>query len=86
MSPLLTLADNGKPVHPCIRTAMMQTDSIPPPKVQPVEPVEKPVTEVIKEVPKARKQAIPVPVTLKVKPVIKVIKPQIVKPVIKILH
>jgi len=40
--------------------------------------------EIIKAVPKARKQAIPLPVKLQVKPV-KIIKPKIIKPVIKIL-
>jgi len=40
--------------------------------------------DIIKVVPKARKQAVPIPVKLQVKPV-KVVKPKIIKPVIKIL-
>ena len=40
--------------------------------------------EIIKVVPKARKQAVPIPVKLQVKPV-KVVKPKIIKPVIRIL-
>lgn len=45
-------------------------------------------TEVVKVIPKARKQSIPVPVKVNIQPV-KIIKPKIktvVKPVIKILH
>lgn len=45
---------------------------------------EKPVTAVIKEVPKARKVAVPRPVTVKVKG-LKVVKPKIIKPVLKVL-
>ena len=65
------------------------TDTIPT-AVKPVEataakPVtEKPVATVIKEVPKARKVAVPKPVTVKVNPV-KIIKPKIIKPVLKVL-
>ncbi len=46
--------------------------------------VEKPVATVIKAVPKARKVSVPRQVTVKVKPV-KVVKPKIVKPVLKVL-
>ncbi len=65
------------------------TDTIPAPAQQPVaspaKPVaEKPVTAVIKAVPKARRVAAPKPVQVKVKPV-KIIKPKIVKPVLKVL-
>lgn len=45
----------------------------------------KPVAKIIKVVPKAHKQPIPVPVKIKVKP-IKIPKPVIIKPVIKIGH
>lgn len=44
----------------------------------------KPVATVIKEVPKARKVAVPRPVAIKVKPV-KVVKPKIIRPVLKVL-
>jgi hypothetical protein len=45
---------------------------------------EKPVAIVIKEVPKARKVAVPRQVNIKVKPV-KVVKPKLIKPVLKVL-
>ncbi len=45
---------------------------------------EKPVATVIKEVPRARKVAVPRQVTIKVKPV-KVVKPKLIKPVVKVL-
>ena len=45
---------------------------------------DKPVATVIKAVPRARKVTVPKPVTIKVKPV-KVIKPKIIKPVLKVL-
>lgn len=65
-----------------------QSDTIPPPKKStPANLVanDKPVRKIIKVVPKARRQPIPIPVKVKVKPV-KIIKPKIIKPVIKILH
>ncbi|HEV2830893.1 MAG TPA: hypothetical protein VGW31_02830 [Hanamia sp.] len=52
-------------------------------------PNDKPVAKVIKVVPKARRQTVPVPVNVKIKPVkIKpnIIKPKIVRPVIRGLH
>lgn len=62
----------------------MHLDTVP----QPIKPVEtnkeKPVPVVIKALPAPRRQAIPVPVKVKVVPV-KVIKPKIVKPIIKLL-
>ena len=63
----------------------VQTDTLPP-KVKAVEKAEaKPVEEVIKVVPKVRKQVVPIPVSLPVKPPV-MIKPKIIKPVIRILH
>lgn len=64
-------------------------DTIPAPAHQPVASpakptAEKPVAAVIKAVPKARRVVAPKPVQVKVKPV-KVIKPKIVKPVLKVL-
>ena len=82
-------ACDGKPVvhfntgH--LVVSHVQTDTLPP-KVKAVEKAEvKPVEEVIKVVPKVRKQVVPVPVTLPMKPQV-IIKPKIIKPVIKILH
>jgi hypothetical protein len=93
--PQWALAIDGKPVgnilfnHTAI--SQMQSDTIPPPKKnmennnQPGENVDKkPVAGVIKVVPKARRQSVPIPVNVKVKPV-KIITP-IIKPVIRILH
>jgi hypothetical protein len=70
------------------------SDTIPPSKKitdasgdKPV-PNDKSVTKVakaIKVVPKARRQTIPVPVNIKIKPV-KIIKPKIIKPVIRVFH
>ena len=69
----------------------LQTDTVPAPKKitevpgdKPV-PNDKPVANVIKVVPKARRQTVPVPVDIKIKPV-KIIKPKIIKPVIRVLH
>ena len=69
----------------------LQADTIPPSKKikeapgdKPV-PNDKPVANVIKVVPKARRQTVPVPVDIKIKPV-KIIKPKIIKPVIRVLH
>jgi hypothetical protein len=54
----------------------------PAPAVAPI--AGKPVAGVIKEVPKARKVTVPRQVTVKVQPV-KVIKPKITRPVLKVL-
>jgi hypothetical protein len=69
----------------------LQIDTVPAPKKitevpgdKPV-PNDKPVANVIKVVPKARRQTVPVPVDIKIKPV-KIIKPKIIKPVIRVLH
>ena len=77
-------AEEGKPVRKAIfdyaGVAPLLTDSVP---------------ETVKEVPKSRKQQVPVPVSIEVKPVlvkpiqvkpIQVIKPKIIKPVIKAIH
>lgn len=88
-------AKTGKGKSGCIFTMgselliPMGSDTIPAPAKSPeaatVKPdAEKAVVTVIKEVPKARKVPVPRQVTSKVKPV-KVIKPKIVKPVIRIL-
>ncbi|MDO9376105.1 MAG: hypothetical protein Q7T76_16905 [Ferruginibacter sp.] len=55
-----------------------------PPAVKTVDPTTaKPADEMIKTVPKVRKQQLPVPVNIKVKPV-KIIKPKVIKPNLKI--
>ena len=64
----------------------IQVDTIPPVKRNSEEKKEIPETGPIKEVPKSRRQSVPVPV-VKVPPVKvikpKVIKPKVIKPVIK---
>ena len=60
-----------------------QTDSLPPKIKSDDNADNKPVEKIIKAVPKARKQAVPVPVVIPVNP-IKIVKPIIVKPVIKV--
>ena len=87
----------ARAVHPAKQitsetaTISLQTDTLPPSKKiteapgdKPV-PNDKPVAKVIKVVPKARRQTVPVPVDIKIKPV-KIIKPKIIKPVIRVLH
>ena len=41
--------------------------------------------EVIKVLPRARKQPIPIPVNLQIKPII-LIRPKIIKPIIRVIH
>ncbi|MEO6316202.1 MAG: hypothetical protein ABIU63_09650 [Chitinophagaceae bacterium] len=60
-------------------------DTLPPAEKAGTEKDDKPATALVKEVPKARKQAAPLPVKIQVKP-IQVIKPKIIKPVIRIIH
>lgn len=55
-----------------------------PPAVKTVDPTSaKPAGDMIKTVPKVRKQQLPVPVNIKVKPV-KIAKPKVIKPKLKI--
>ncbi len=63
----------------------LQADTIPPKINTPGNSENKPVEEIIKVVPKARRQVVPIPVSLPVKPPV-MIKPKIIKPVIRILH
>jgi len=61
-------------------------DSLPPDKTATEKTTENKQTTVIKEVPKSKKQTAPIsisPVVKTIKP-IKVIKPKIIKPIIKI--
>jgi hypothetical protein len=76
-----TVADFGlKDAH----TFMQYLDTIPIKVAVPESATNKPTESIIKEVPKARNQPIPIPVNIKVIP-IKIIKPKIIKPIIKIL-
>ena len=65
-------------------TFMQYLDTIPVKVASPENTINKPTESIIKEVPKARNQPIPIPVNIKVNP-IKIIKPKIIKPIIKIL-
>jgi hypothetical protein len=83
-------ACDGKPVLHLnnmnyISTTHLQTDTLPPKVSGPDKADNKPVEAIIKVVPKARKQVVPIPVSIPVKPPV-IIKPKIIKPVIKILH
>ena len=85
--PQLVSGKSGKSKH-CfgICLAVMpgdQTDTLPPKMKSDDKADNKPVEKIIKAVPKARKQAVPVPVVIPVNP-IKIVKPIIVKPVIKV--
>jgi len=90
--PILTRANDGKPVLHYTMIISFSAPSLQFDTTRKVKTPEiannKPVDDVIKDdiikvVPKARKQAIPIPV--KLKPV-KIIKPKIIRPVIKILN
>ena len=85
--PHFVRAGSGEPADsiqfsPVVIDALPTDTIIPKKKVKREE--EKPAT-VIKIVPKARRQSIPIPVKVKVKPV-KIIKPKIIKPVIKVIR
>lgn len=87
--PLFTKANDGRPVSKFIINYSIllpnQLDTLPS-KVKGLDnATDKPVEEIIKTIPKARKQSIPIPVNLRIKPVI-IIKPKIIKPIIKLLH
>lgn len=92
-SPGWLLADTGGPVRHFKFTNLLASDTIPPPYQvkSTVVTNDQPTGDVktIKVVPKARRQPVPVPVTVEIKP-IKIIKPKIIKPiirpVIKVLH
>ena len=79
--------DNNTTVVVSLRVAstfMQYLDTIPTKVVSVENTINKPTESIIKEVPKARNQPIPVPINIKVNP-IKIIKPKIIKPIIKIL-
>jgi hypothetical protein len=86
-----SLANKGKPMQVSILKKDIETvasicDSLPAEKTVPENTAENKQTTVIKEVPKSKKQTAPISVTPAVKTVkpIKVIKPKIIKPTIKI--
>lgn len=87
--PLSSRASNEKPFRhlPAIYPVVLInfSDSIPSTKKSGTATDDNSANDVIKTVPKARKQAIPIPVGVQVKPII-LIKPKIIKPIIKILH
>jgi hypothetical protein len=87
--PAWVRAGNGKPAinfkHCYPRGTTAVADTVPQPIKTADKAEAKPAETVIKVVPKVRKQAIPVPVIPTVKPV-KIIKPKIVRPVLKILR
>lgn len=86
-APVLVSGENGKPrlrFGNCLAgMPAKSTDTLPPKVKDQDNTTAKPVEEIIKAVPKARKQAVPIPVVVPVKP-IKIVKPKIVKPVIKV--
>lgn len=87
--PQLVSANDGKPVlHFTISSFVSQrsqTDTLPPKNESLDNADNKPADEIIKAVPKARKQVVPIPVLVQVKPPV-IIKPKIIKPIIKVLH
>ncbi len=87
--PQFVSANGGKPVlHFTISSFVSQRSQIDtvPPKVKSLDDADnKPVEEIIKAVPKTRKQVVPIPVSIQVKPPI-IIKLKIIKPIIKVIH
>lgn len=86
--PVHGFAGDGKPAHDMkfsysVRVSLL--DSLPSNTTKTDNATDKPPENIIKEVPKSRKQQVPVPVTVQVKP-IKIVKPKIIKPVVKVLH
>lgn len=90
--PKWVMAGDGKPAcnitfnHTAINP--VQSDTIPPPPKKSMEITnDKPAVDIIKEVPKARRLPVPIPVNVNIKPV-KIIKPniKIIKPLINVLH
>jgi len=86
-----SLADKGKPILVSILKKDVETvgsmrDSLPQNKTAQENTAENKQPAVIKEVPKSKKQAVPisVPPTVKTIKPIKVIKPKIINPTIKI--
>lgn len=83
------LANGDQPVDPKFinarKTMALVRDTVPPANQPPTENKDKATKDLIKEVPKARVQTAPIPVKIQVTP-IKIVKPKIVKPIIRIVH
>jgi hypothetical protein len=79
------LASDGKPVYRMkfryIMSTALLADSLPVAAAKKISPPD----STIKEVPKSRKQQVPIAVTTQIKP-IKIIKPKIIKPIIKLVN
>ncbi len=86
LCPIITRANNHHPGFEVptgyALAAVPVTDTLPPPANTGND---KPADKVIKEVPKSHNQPVPVAVTVQVKPFI-IVKPKMIKPVIKVLH
>jgi hypothetical protein len=83
--PYFTRAGDGKPVVNLIAISKIKTDTIAPKAPGSDNQGDKPAEDIIREVPKSRRQPVPIPVKIKVIPV-NIIKLKIVKPIIKIIH
>lgn len=87
--PVCVLASDGKPICNIKFSQMIistiKMDTLPSTKKNTENTNDKPASDIIKEVPKARRQPVPIPVNVKIRP-IKIIKPKIIKPLIKVLH
>jgi hypothetical protein len=83
--PYFTRAGVGKPVVNLIIISKIQTDTVAPKATDLDNRGDRPAEDIIREVPKSRRQPVPIPVKIKVIPV-NIIKLKIVKPIIKIIH
>jgi hypothetical protein len=87
--PQLVLANDSKPgcnfTMDLIAFNSIQSDTLPPATTITAGTNDNPAPNIIKEVPKARRLPVPIPVSVNVKPVI-MIKPKIIKPLIRVLH
>lgn len=87
------IASEGKPVvlvNNCCNISLHFTDTLPQ-KINGVENgADKPAADIIRAVPKARRQVVPVPVNIGIKPPTiitpKIVTPKIIKPIIKLIH
>lgn len=86
LCPIFAKANDGKPTYNNSINKLILPNLVDtlPPKKKDAASSDNTSEDIIKVLPKARKQAIPIPVNLAIKPVI-LIKP-IIKPIIKILH
>jgi len=85
--PELSMASDGKPLNNISFNHSLLVaiqDTIPP--AQTAVKTDDKKEKKIKELPKSRKQPVPVPVNVKIVPEIKPIIKPVIKPIIKILH